>query len=133
MKDRITKEDLLQHASAGRSIEDVANFYGKTYRAVYQMCVKKQVALAGFKPRPRKGKEAIVITGSSIEVKVPVAEKLVAEQEVVTGNFSKRIRASAAIMKEIVDCDLHLRRINRRRVQLLNELTDALDEEPGEK
>ena len=77
MKDRITKEDLLQHASAGRSIEDVAQFYGKTYRAVYQMCVKKQVALAGFKPRPRKGKEVIMITGSPIEVKVPVAEKAV--------------------------------------------------------
>ena len=131
MKDRITKEDLLRHASAGRSIEDVAQFYGKTYRAVYQMCVKKQVALAGFKPRPRKGKEAIMITGSPIEVKVPVAEKAV--EVSVAVKTSTRLRPSAAIMKEIVDCDLHLRRINRRRVQLLNELTDALDEEPGEK
>ena len=131
MKDRITKEDLLHHASAGRSIEDVAQFYGKTYRAVYQMCAKKQVALAGFKPRPRKGKEAIMITGSPIEVKVPVAEKAV--EVSVAVKTSTRLRPSAAIMKEIVDCDLHLRRINRRRVQLLNELTDALDEEPGEK
>ena len=131
MKDRITKEDLLQHAGAGRSIEDVANLYGKTYRAVYQMCVKKQVALAGFKPLPRKGKEAIMITGSPIEVKVPVAEKAV--EVSVAVKTSTRLRSSAAIMKEIVDCDLHIRRINRRRAQLLNELTDALDEEPGEK
>ena len=131
MKDRITKEDLLQHASAGRSIEDVAQFYGKTYRAVYQMCVKKQVALAGFKPRPRKDKEHVMITGSPIEVRFPVAEKAV--EVSVAVKTSTRLRPSAAIMKEIVDCDLHLRRINRRRVQLLNELTDALDEEPGEK
>ena len=131
MKDRITKEDLLQHASAGRSIEDVAQFYGKTYRAVYQMCVKKQVALAGFKPRPRKGKEQDVILGNPIEVKVPVAEK--AAEVSVAVKTSTRLRPSAAIMKEIVDCDLHIRRINRRRAQLLNELTDALDEEPGEK
>lgn len=131
MKDRITKEDLLQHASAGRSIEDVANFYGKTYRAVYQMCVKKQVALAGFKPRPRKGKEHVMITGSPIEMKEPVAEK--AAEVSVAVKTSTRLRPSAAIMKEIVDCDLHIRRINRRRAQLLNELTDALDEEPGEK
>lgn len=131
MKDRITKEDLLHHASAGRSIGDVAQFYGKTYRAVYQMCVKKQVALAGFKPRPRKGKEQVMITGSPIEVKVPVAEKAV--EVSVAVKTSTRLRPSAAIMKEIVDCDLHIRRINRRRLQLLNELTDALDEEPGEK
>ena len=131
MKDRITKEDLLRHAGAGRSIEDVAHFYGKTYRAVYQMCVKKQVVLAGFKPRPRKGKEAIMITGSPIEVKVPVAEE--AAEASVAVKTSTRLRSSAAIMKEIVDCDLHIRRINRRRAQLLNELTDALDEEPGEK
>ena len=131
MKDRITKEDLLQHASAGRSIEDVARFYGKTYRAVYQMCVKKQVALAGFKPRPRKDKEHVMITGSPIEVRFPVAEKAV--EVSVAVKTSTRLRPSAAIMKEIVDCDLHIRRINRRRLQLLNELTDALDEEPGEK
>lgn len=131
MKDRITKEDLLQHASAGRSIEDVAQFYGKTYRAVYQMCVKKQVALAGFKPRPRKDKEHVMITGSPIEVRFPVAEKAV--EVSVAVKTSTRLRPSAAIMKEIVDCDLHIRRINRRRLQLLNELTDALDEEPGEK
>ena len=131
MKDRITKEDLLQHASAGRSIEDVAQFYGKTYRAVYQMCVKKQVALAGSKPRPRKDKEHVMITGSPIEVRFPVAEKAV--EVSVAVKTSTRLRPSAAIMKEIVDCDLHIRRINRRRLQLLNELTDALDEEPGEK
>ena len=131
MKDRITKEDLLQHASAGRSIEDVAQFYGKTYRAVYQMCVKKQVVLAGFKARPRKGKEPVTITGSPIEVKEPVADKAV--EVSVAVRTSTRLRPSAAIMKEIVDCDLHLRRINRRRFQLLNELTVALDEEPGEK
>lgn len=131
MKDRITKEDLLQHAGAGRSIEDVANLYGKTYRAVYQMCVKKQVSLAGFKPRPRKGKEQVTITGSPTVVRLPVAEKAV--EVSVAVKTSTRLRSSAAIMKEIVDCDLHIRRINRRRAQLLNELTDALDEEPGEK
>ena len=131
MKERITKEDLLQHASAGRSIEDVAKLYGKTYRAVYQMCVKKQVALAGFKPRPRKDKEPVMITGSPIEFRLPVAEEAV--EVSVAVKTSTRIRASAAIMKEIVDCDLHIRRINRRRAQLLNELTDSYDKESGQK
>ena len=72
-----------------------------------------------------------MITGSPIEVRLPVAEEAV--EVSVAVKTSTRIRASAAIMKEIVDCDLHIRRINRRRAQLLNELTDALDEEPGEK
>jgi hypothetical protein len=131
MMERITKEDLQQHADAGRSIEDVAKFYGKTYRAIYQMCVKKKVSLAGFKPRPRKEKEPVMITGSPIVVRLPVAESIAEDSG--AEKTSTRIRASSAIMKEIVDCDLHIRRINRRRAQLLNELTDSFDQESGQK
>ena len=126
MKEQITREELQRHAAAGLSIEEVARLYGKTHRAVYQMCVKKQIALAGFSPRPRKNKPVL-----KTETKVPVAEEPGTEKAAVAVKTSTRIRAGASIMKEIVDCDLHIRRINRRRAQLLNELTDSLDQEPG--